>query len=64
VHPAGRATIDAWLAKMHDAADQDDAATVARLVRCIKNKIELEIKWQRQDAKNVSWRLTFPTKET
>jgi hypothetical protein len=47
VHPAGRATIDAWLSDMHDAADHGDAVTVARLARCISNKIEQELAWQR-----------------
>jgi hypothetical protein len=48
VHPAGRATIDAWLGEMHDAADQDDAATVARLARYVADKIAWEIEWQRR----------------
>jgi hypothetical protein len=48
VHPAGRATIDAWLGEMHDAADQDDAATVARLACLVTKKTEQEIEWQRE----------------
>jgi hypothetical protein len=32
VHPAGRVTIDIWLDDMLDAADQDDARTVAQLL--------------------------------
>jgi hypothetical protein len=47
VHPAARATIHSWLQDMHDAADQDDAATVARLARLVTKKIEQEIEWQR-----------------
>jgi hypothetical protein len=42
VHPAGRATIDEWLAEMSDVAARDDAETVAKLARWIKEKIELE----------------------
>jgi hypothetical protein len=33
---------------MHDAADQDDPATVARLARYVTDKIEQEIEWQRR----------------
>jgi hypothetical protein len=47
MHPAGRASIDAWLSEMHDAADQDDAATFARLARLVTDKIKQEIEWQR-----------------
>jgi hypothetical protein len=43
VHPAARATIHSWLQDMHAAADQDDAATVARLARLVTKKIEQEI---------------------
>jgi hypothetical protein len=53
VHPAGRATIDAWLGEMHDAADQGDAATVARLARYVTNKIDQEIEWHR--LKELAW---------
>jgi hypothetical protein len=45
VHPAARATIHHWLQDMHAAADQDDTATVARLARCVSDKIEQEIEW-------------------
>lgn len=43
VHPAARATINSWLQDMHAAADQDDAAAVARLARYVTDKIEQEI---------------------
>ena len=42
VHPAGRATIDEWIAEMSDAAARDDAETVAKLARWIKEWIEPE----------------------
>ena len=35
VHPAGRVTIDIWLNDMVDAADHDDAGTVAKFARWI-----------------------------
>ena len=49
VHPAGRATIDAWLANMGDAADRGDTITFARFAKLIADKIELELQWQRED---------------
>jgi hypothetical protein len=51
VHPAAQATIHEWLQDMHTAADQDDPASVARLARLVTDKINQEIKWQREDAK-------------
>ena len=44
-----RVTIDRWLAEMNEAAARDDAVTVAKLARWIKEKIELELEWQRED---------------
>jgi hypothetical protein len=49
VHPAGRATIDAWLGDMNAAADHGDAVTVARLAKLVTDKIEQELAWQRED---------------
>ena len=46
--PPCPATIHAWLQDMHIAADQDDAATVARLARYVTDKIAQEIEWQRR----------------
>ena len=46
VHPGAQATIHSWLQDMHDAADQDDAVTFARLARHVSDKIEQEIEWQ------------------
>jgi hypothetical protein len=50
VHPAGRATIDAWLADMSVAADIGDAATFATLGLLVADKVNQEIEWQRRDA--------------
>jgi hypothetical protein len=49
VHPAGKATLDAWFAEMNDAAEHGDAITVARLARCVTDKVEQELAWQRED---------------
>jgi hypothetical protein len=53
VHPAGRATIDDWLTEALDAADHGDAATVARLASFIAEKVEQELQWQADDARDV-----------
>jgi hypothetical protein len=50
VHPAGLATIKEWLQEMSAAADHGDSVTVARLARCVADKIEQELEWQREDA--------------
>jgi hypothetical protein len=50
VHPAGMATIHTWLSEALDAADHDDAATVARLVCRIGRKVEMELRFQCEDA--------------
>jgi hypothetical protein len=46
VHPAAQAVIHEWLGEMHDAANQDDPVTFARLARLVTKKIEQEIEWQ------------------
>lgn len=50
MHPAGRATIDAWLAEMNDAADHADAATFAKLAQRVTDKVDQELVWQQEDA--------------
>ena len=52
VHPAGRATINWWLQDMHAAADQYDDATLARLGRCILDKIKQEVEWAAEPGLN------------
>jgi hypothetical protein len=49
VHPAGRATIDEWLAEMVDAADHGDNIAFARIAIRITDKVEEELEWQVQD---------------
>ena len=45
VHPAGRATIDGWLAEMHNAADHGDGVTFVRIDLRIPDKVDQELEW-------------------
>ena len=65
VHPAARATVAAWLAEANDAADRDDAATVARFALLVERKVAQELQWQREDAEaQVGQILGNPSKPT
>ena len=48
-HPSGQRLIHEYLSEMREADACDDAATVAKLARWIKEKIEQERRWQRED---------------
>jgi hypothetical protein len=45
VHPAGRPTIDDWLAEMHNAADHGDGVTFVRIDLRIPDKVDQELEW-------------------
>jgi hypothetical protein len=53
IHPAGRASIDYWIDEALDAADHGDAAGVARLALRIGRKVEMELRFQCEDAQRV-----------
>jgi hypothetical protein len=45
IHPAGAATVWTWLCAMRAAAEEGHADDVARLARCVNEKVAQERQW-------------------
>ena len=45
IHPAGAATVWTWLCAMRAAAEEGHANDVARLARCVTEKVAQERAW-------------------